>query len=139
MLSFNNIITSRVEDDHFRLKRALETSIENLKQMINVVDLMLKNQRSNYIITHEEFKTRLSRKIAIEIFQHLQIFVSSYTLKLVRQQLNKYQRARSYSDQHSLSSYIETLKTFMKLSCAHVIRQRDIDNQQLTLDDVYLY
>jgi hypothetical protein len=97
--------------------------------MINVVYLMLKNQRSNYIIAHEEFKTRLSRKIAVEAFQHLQVFVSSYALKLVRQQLDKYQRARSYPDQHSLSSCTETLKTFMGLPCAHVIQQRDINNQ----------
>jgi hypothetical protein len=61
MLFFDNNIISRVEDDHVKLKRALETSIENLKKMINIIDLLLKDQRSAYIIAHEKFKSRLAR------------------------------------------------------------------------------
>jgi hypothetical protein len=64
----NNNITSRVEDDHFKLKRASETSIEDLKKMITVINLLLKDQRSAYIVTHKEFKSRLTRNCTINIF-----------------------------------------------------------------------
>jgi hypothetical protein len=89
MLFFDNNITFRVEDDHFKLKRALETSIEDLKKMINVINLLLKDQRLAYIVTHEEFKSRLARNCIIDIFQNLQRFVSSYALRLILKQLNK--------------------------------------------------
>jgi hypothetical protein len=137
MLSFDNSITFRVESEHFKLKRALETSIEDLKKIINVINLMLKNQRSSYIVTHEEFKSRLARNCIIEALQNLQRFISSYVLRLIRNQMNKISFARSSSD--SLSSCTETYNTSMNLSCAHIIQQIEMTDEHLNCSDVYSY
>lgn len=57
----DNITRSRVEGEHFKLKRALDKFTEDLKKMIHVIELILKKERSKYLIAHEEIKTRLSR------------------------------------------------------------------------------
>jgi hypothetical protein len=116
MLFFGNSITSRVEGGHVKLKRALETSIEDLKKVINVIDLLLKDQRSAYIIAHEKFKSRLARECTIEALQNLQGFYSSYALRLIRKQLNK------LNSSDALSSCTGAYRSSMSLSCAHEIQ-----------------
>jgi hypothetical protein len=78
MLFFNKTIISRAEEDYERLKRALETLTEDLKKMINVIELILKNERAEFIIAHEETKTRLSRSCNVTSLKNLQIFIDSY-------------------------------------------------------------
>jgi hypothetical protein len=84
MLSFDNIITSRIEEEHVKLKRVLRTSIDDLKKMINVIELVLKNERFEYRIAHEEAKIKLSRNCNILIMKNLHVFISSYALRLIR-------------------------------------------------------
>jgi hypothetical protein len=61
MLFFDNTITSRAKSDHVRLKRVLHYSYtDDLKKMIHVIELLLKNQRSEYLIVEKEAKTRVS-------------------------------------------------------------------------------
>jgi hypothetical protein len=98
MLSFDNNITSRVEDDHFKLKRVLDIFIDDLKKMINVIELILKNERSEYLIAHEETKTRHSRACSIAAFKHLRTFISLFALKLIRKQLNKLIRTKTFEN-----------------------------------------
>ncbi len=45
-LSFDNTTTSKAEDEHSQLKRALKSSVEDLKKMIKIIELMLKNQKN---------------------------------------------------------------------------------------------
>jgi AAA15 family ATPase/GTPase len=73
MLSFENITIFRFEKEHAKLKRTLETFTEDLKKIINVIELLLKNERSKYLIAHEEEKARLSRNCLIVALKNLQI------------------------------------------------------------------
>lgn len=59
MLSFGNIIISRGEGAHAKLKRALGTSTGDLKKVVNVIEPILKNERSEYLIAHELVVYRL--------------------------------------------------------------------------------
>jgi hypothetical protein len=106
MLSFDNIITSRSESDHAKLKRVLRTFVEDLKKIVTVIELLLKNERSKYLLAHEEAKTRCSTSCSIYAFKNLQIFINSYALKLIRKQLDKSFKADNISN--SLSSCINT-------------------------------
>jgi hypothetical protein len=105
MLLFDNIITSRVEKEHFKLKRALRTSIDDLKKMINVIKLVLKNEKFEYRIEHEEVKNKLSRSYSILIMKNLHVFISSYALRLIRKQIDQLTKARNFLD--SISSCIK--------------------------------
>jgi hypothetical protein len=70
ILSFDNIITFRAKEDHVKLKRALKTFIEDLKKVINVIELLLKNERSKYLFAHEDAKTRTSINYNIYALKH---------------------------------------------------------------------
>jgi hypothetical protein len=72
MLSFENITIFRFEDEHAKLKKTLKTFIEDLKKVINVIELILKNERLEYSIAHEEEKARLSRSCLIAALKNLQ-------------------------------------------------------------------
>ncbi len=63
ILHFNNNAISRSEDDHAMLKRNLRFSIDDLKKIINCIDLMLLNQRNDYIIVFEETKMHLAHDL----------------------------------------------------------------------------
>jgi hypothetical protein len=89
MLSFDNIITFRAEEDHVKLKRALKTFIEDLKKVINVIELLLKNERSKYLLAYEDAKARISINCNIYALKHFQTFISFYVLKLIRKQFDK--------------------------------------------------
>jgi hypothetical protein len=58
MLSFDNTTISRAEDEHVRLKRNLESSTGDLKKVVSVIELMLKNQRAKFLIAFNEAKKR---------------------------------------------------------------------------------
>jgi hypothetical protein len=152
MLSFENIIISRFEEEHAKLKRALETFTEDLKKMINVIELILKNERSKYLIAHEEEKARLSRSCLIVALKNLQIrrksrsclviklknlkiYISSYVLKLIRKQIDKYLRIRNA--EKSLSACTKIYEKSMKFFCAHVVKRRVEKNDVLHLEDVH--
>jgi hypothetical protein len=73
MLSFENITISRSEKEHAKLKKTLKTFTEDLKKIVNVIELLLKNERSKYLIAHEEEKARLSKSCLIAALKNLQI------------------------------------------------------------------
>jgi Na+/phosphate symporter len=135
MLSFNNIITSRAEEDHVKLKRALKTFIEDLKKVINVIELLLKNERSKYLLAHENAKTRTSINCSIYALKHLQTFISSYVLKLIRKQLDKSLKADNNVE--ILSFCTENYQQSMRLSCAHLINEKAERDEMLQLEDVH--
>jgi hypothetical protein len=137
MLSFENTIISRAEDDHAKLKRSLESSTDNLKKVINVIELLLKNQRSEYLIAHEETKARLSRRCAIATLTNLQIFISSFALRLIRKQIDKLMRIKNFSEKESLSSCIRTYELSMSLFCAHTFERLVDREEMLQLNDVH--
>ncbi len=135
MLSFGNIITSRGEDDHAKLKRALKSSVEDLKKMITVIELLLKNERSEYLLAHEEAKTRCSTSCSIYALKNLQIFISPHALRLIRKQLDKSLKADNTST--PLPSCTNTYQQSLGLSCAHVIDRKAQEGEMLKLENVH--
>jgi hypothetical protein len=60
ILHFNNNVILCNEDNHAVLKCNLRFSIDDLKKIINCIDLMLLNQQNDYIIIFEEIKMHLT-------------------------------------------------------------------------------
>jgi hypothetical protein len=71
MLHFEITVSSRDEKKHSMLKRQLESSIDDLKTMINEINLLLMNEYHNYLLKFEEAKMRLSMKLNKSIYQRL--------------------------------------------------------------------
>jgi hypothetical protein len=137
MLSFENIIISRFEEEHAKLKKAFETFTEDLKKIVNVIELLLKNKRSEYLIAHEKEKARLSRSCLIVALKNLQIYINSYVLKLIRKQIDKCLRIKNAKE--SLSACTKIYETSMRLSCAHVVKRRVEKNDVLHLENVHFH
>jgi hypothetical protein len=68
MLHFEITMTSRSESEHAVLKRQLITSIEDLKTVVNEINLLLINEMHNHLIAFDEVKTRLSNDFRKLIF-----------------------------------------------------------------------
>jgi hypothetical protein len=79
MLHFDIIITSREKDAHAILKRQLNVSIEDLKTIINEIDLLLMNKYSNHTLVIENAKIRFSFELRLSIYQ----LIASYVIYVV--------------------------------------------------------
>jgi hypothetical protein len=82
-LHFDIIITSRDEGGHAVLKRKLESSSEDLKTMIDSVNLLLINQHHDYLLSLKEQKVRYSLDLRKKIFQQLVSHISHYALRKI--------------------------------------------------------
>ncbi len=155
IMHFGIIVTSREEDAHAMLKRNLITSIDDLKIVMNNLNLLLINQRHDYLIEFENAKIRYSLQCRIDLFQTFLIkfenvkiryslqcridlfqnifaFVTSYALRKI---LNQYKRLIDEST--ILSACIKTFSTTLRLSCAHIIQERLESSDCLLIDDVH--
>jgi hypothetical protein len=103
--------------------------------MITVIELMLKNERAEYLIAHKEAKTHALKECAIFDLKNLRIYISFYALRLIRKQLDKLNRAKD-SDT-SLALCIRVYETLMRLSCVHVIERRKNNSKLLQLKNVH--
>ncbi len=81
ILHFNITMTSRDENAHAFLKRQLEKSIDDLKIIMNNINLMFINERQNHRINLDENRIRYSMKLRKSIFQQLTSFVLNVILK----------------------------------------------------------
>ncbi len=86
ILHFDTTSTSRDEKEHFVLKRRLEFSTNDLKTMINVINLLLINKYSIYLMKIENDKIRLSMKLNKFIFQNLIAHIITSVLKRIMYQ-----------------------------------------------------
>jgi hypothetical protein len=73
-------MTSRDEDEHAVLKRQLRSSIDDLKTMMNEINLLFINEQHNYLIEMKEAKMRYSIELRKLIFEQLTSFVTSTVL-----------------------------------------------------------
>lgn len=85
-MHFETIVTSRDKDEHSILKRQLETSTDDLKTMMNEINLLLINKMHNYSIVFDEVKTRLFNDFCMLIFQRLITYVTFYILRQIYNQ-----------------------------------------------------
>jgi hypothetical protein len=73
-------MTSRDESEHAVLKRRLESSMSDLKTMMNDINLMLVNEHHNYLIEMKEARMRYSIELRKSIFDQLVSYVTSIAL-----------------------------------------------------------
>jgi hypothetical protein len=69
-------VTSRDEKAHAVLKRQLESSIENLKTVMNDINLLLINEQHNYLIDINDAKLRYLIELRKLVFDQLASFVT---------------------------------------------------------------
>jgi hypothetical protein len=86
MLHFEITMSSRDENKHLMLKRQLKSFINNLKTMINEINLLLMNEYHNYLLKFEKTKMRLSMKFNKSIYQRLIAHVTFHVLKKIDEQ-----------------------------------------------------
>lgn len=116
--------------------RGIGLSTGNLKKVVNVIELLLKTERSEYLIAYEEAKTRLPRCCAVAALANLQVFISPFALKLIRKQLDKLMRVKNFPDE-ALPACNKTYRLTMGLPCAHDIERRVNNEELIQLEDVH--
>jgi hypothetical protein len=68
VLHFGTTVTSRSESEHAQLKRHLESSIEDLKIVMNSIKLLLINEIHNHLLALKDVKLRCSAHLRKFIF-----------------------------------------------------------------------
>jgi MULE transposase domain len=128
---FGNRATSRVEGAHATLKRHLQISTMDLKDVLDRIEIMLKSQ-------HQEFEAKLgTEKIApgldlqIPIFTNLLGFITPHALRLI---LKQYRLLKS--DQYK-PSCTGLFHSSMGLPCSHMIQAKLQDPGNLRLADIH--
>ncbi len=132
IMHFDIIVTSKEKDAHAMLKRNLIIFIDDLKIIINNLNLLLINQRYDYLIKFENVKIRYSLQCRIDFFQNIFSFVTSYVLRKI---LKQYKRLTDVSK--ILSACIKTFSTTLRLSCAHIIQERLESIDCFLINDVH--
>jgi hypothetical protein len=132
VLNFNTIVTFREKEAHAVLKRNLELSTRDLKLVVDNIDLLLKNQRHDYLIAFEEAKMRFSLKFRIDLFRNLSTLMTSYALRLI---FIEYKRLINHFT--VISACTHSFTTVIDLSCSHKIQKRLYDSEHLLLEDVH--
>jgi hypothetical protein len=131
-LHFETTVISRDEETHAMLKRNLNLSIDDLKIVVNSIDLLLFNQRHDYLLTIDETRMRYLKKLQINIFRNLRSFVTSYAMRLI---LKQYHRLTIEST--ALSVCINSFTISMSLFCSHRIQKRMFNDQLLLIEDIH--
>jgi glycerol-3-phosphate dehydrogenase len=131
-MHFDIIVTFREKDAHAMLKRNLIIFIDDFKIIMNNLNLLLINQRYDYLIEFENVKIRYSLQCRIDFFQNIFAFVTLYVLRKI---LKQYKRMTDEST--IFSACIKTFSTTLRLSCAHIIQERLESTDCLLIDDVH--
>jgi hypothetical protein len=80
VLHFDTTVTSRGERAHAVLKRQLESSTNDLKTVVDNINLLLINEQKNYEIDIAEARMRYSIELRRSVFDQLTSFVTSIAL-----------------------------------------------------------
>ena len=92
---------------------------DNLKLIVDKIDILLFNQRSNYLLIFDEIKMRLSQKLRFLIFRDLINFITLFALRKIFQ---KYKTLTTNST--ILLRYFQSYFIKFDLSCKHIIQER---------------
>lgn len=117
---FGNTATSRSESGHAKLKRELVVSTGNLKQVVDKISLLLRNERSDYLLRYESDKDRVPNNLANNFLKPLKRYVSSYALHQASHQLGKLQALK---DGEELMPCTHTFWKSMGIPCVHEIKK----------------
>jgi hypothetical protein len=117
MLHFDITVTSRDERAHAVLKRQFESSIENLKTVMNEINLLLINEQHNYLIDINDAKLRYFIELRKHVFDQLISFVIFVVLW---KNLSQYKKLIERST--IISFCIRVFIIITELSCSHKFR-----------------
>ncbi len=132
ILHFETTMTFRSESEHAQLKRHLESSIENLKIVMNNIKLLLINQIHDHIIALDEVKNRYSAHLRKFIFQQVFAFVA---LNVINLMMSQYQLLTNQTT--ALSRCTSVFTKTMRLSCNHKMQKRLYEKDSLLIEDVH--
>ena len=68
------------------LKRNLRFSTDDLKKIVDCIELMLLNQRNDYLIVFDEVKMRLAHDLRLPIFRDLHAQIIPFALRKILSQ-----------------------------------------------------
>ena len=134
LLHFETITTSRNETGHAALKRQLKSSIENLKTMIDDINLMLMNEYQNHLIKFNEIRIKLFMKFRKSIFQHFVVYVISTVL---RKMIPQYELLIEQST--ILLFCIDVFIIFTGLACSHKMQEKLYEKNDFLLNDIHFH
>ncbi len=83
VLTFDNHAILRSEEDHSMLKRNLRFITDDLKKIVDCIELMLLNQRNDYLIVFDEVKMRLAHDLRLPIFRDLHAQIILFALRKI--------------------------------------------------------
>ncbi len=132
MLHFDITVTSRDEKAHAMLKRQLESSIENLKTVMNEINLLLINEQHNYLIDINDAKLRYLIELRKHVFDQLTSFVILVVLWKI---LSQYKKLIERST--IISSCTRVFIIITELSCSHKIQKRLYETNSLLIENVH--
>ncbi len=132
MLHFDITVTSRDERAHAVLKRQLESSIENLKTMMNEINLLLINEQHNYLIDINDAKLRYLIELRKHVFDQLISFVIFVVFWKI---LSQYKKLIARST--IISSCTRVFIIITELSCSHKIQKRLYETDSLLIENVH--
>ena len=111
----------------------IDSCVDDLKIVINTIDLMFMNERQNYNIKLNKTKMRISIHVKKFIFRDLFIKVSLFVLNQI---LSHYLKVIN----HNMKSCIKQFITTMRLSYAHIMKQRISKTIKiLKIKDIHFY
>jgi hypothetical protein len=125
-------MTSRDKNAHAVLKRQLEKSIDDLKTVVNDINLMLINERQNHRINLDENRIRYSMKLRKSIFQQLTSFVINVALRKMNSQ---YQMLIKRSIVMFCCTNVFII--IIELSCNHRIQKRLYQEESILFENVH--
>jgi hypothetical protein len=132
VLHFDITVTSRDEKAHAVLKRQLESFIDNLKTVIDKINLLLINEQHNYLIDINDAKLRYSIELRKLVFDQLTSFVILVVLWKI---LSQYKKLIERST--IISFCIRVFIIITELSCSHKIQKRLYETNNLLIEDVH--
>ncbi len=132
MLHFDITITSRDEDAHAILKRQLDKFTNDLKTIMNEINLLLINELQNYRIDLNDDRMRYFMKCRKPIFDQIAFFVS---INVLRKILSQYKLLMKRSI--VMSVCINVLIIIIELLCSHRIQKRMFQKESILIEDVH--
>ncbi len=134
VLHFDITTTSRDENEHATLKCQLETSKNDLKSMIENINLLLINEHHNHLLKLNDDKTRFFMKLRKWIFQQISSYI---TTSMIRRIVTQYQLMIDQST--ILSSCTQTFITIIDLSCSHKIQKRMFKRECILMKNIHFH
>ncbi len=134
-LHFDNHANSRGEGNNAALKRELETSVGDLKSVVDSLELLLIDPCHVYIGAIQVAKTRLPFRLRVPILRDLIAYATSSALHKVVKQYNLITLTEG-----PLPRCTNVFTTTLRLPCAHRIQNRIYDRaggEVLKIEDVH--